>query len=72
MASNSSRKGWWVQNLSSGDLWVNELGSSAAASQPSFKLPAASLYESPRGGASIAAISIFGATTAQAFAAREW
>jgi hypothetical protein len=72
MAANASRKGWAIQNVSSGDLWVNELGSTALLSQPSIKIASGNLYESPLGGSSTAAISIIGATTAQAFTAREW
>ena len=64
------RHGCLMQNLSAGDLWVSELGA-AAATQPSIKVPAGSQYLCmvPASGQ---ALSIFGATTAQAFAAREW
>ena len=34
MTANSYRCGFTIQNNSSGDLWVNELGGTAAASQP--------------------------------------
>lgn len=71
-AANSSRRGFWVHNLSTGDLWVNPFGSTAAATQPSFKLAAGALYEAPAGGAGVAAITIFGATTGQQFAAGEY
>lgn len=66
----TGRHGCVVQNQSVGDLWVSEVGT-AAATQPSIKVPAGNQYlcMSP---ASDGAISIFGATTAQAFAAREW
>jgi hypothetical protein len=65
-----ARKGCLVQNLSTGDLWISEVGTAAAAS-PSIKVPAGSQYicMSPASGQ---ALSIFGATTAQSFAAREW
>ena len=72
MPANDARVGFWVQNLSSGDLWINELGGTAAASQPSIKIPSGSLYESQRGEPCPYAISIFGATTGQAFTARGW
>ena len=64
------RHGCLMQNLSAGDLWVSEVGT-AAATQPSIKVPAGSQYLCmvPASGQ---ALSIFGATTAQAFAAREW
>lgn len=71
MAANTSRKGFFIQNISTGDLWISDLGT-AAASQPSVHLPASSYYEPPLNGVPTAAISIFGATTGQAFSAREW
>lgn len=69
--ANTSRKGFWIQNLSSGDLWINTLAT-AAASQPALKLTAGTYYEAPPGGAGTGAISVFGATTGQAWAGREW
>ncbi len=69
---NSARNGYWVQNNSAGDLWVNELGGTASASQPSIKIAAGQIYESQVRSPCPYAISIFGATTAQAFTAREW
>ncbi len=70
-ALNATRRGFWVQNLSTGDLWISSLGT-AAASQPSLRIPPGALYEFPQGGVPGAALSIFGATTGQAFSAREW
>lgn len=71
MASNSSRKGWEIQNTSTGDLWFNEIGSTAVQASPSFKLEAggSAIYES---AVTTTAISIIGATTGQTFTAREW
>lgn len=71
MASNASRKGFSVQNVSSGDLWVRETGTAAAA-QPSLKLAPGAYFETPAGYGSVGAVSVFGATTGQAFCAREW
>ena len=71
-AANAARQGWWVQNHSVGDLWVNDLGAAAIIGQPSIKIPAGALYEPPYGGHGGAALAIIGATTAQAFTAREW
>ena len=71
MASNASRKGFSVQNVSSGDLWVRETGTAAAA-QPSLKLTSGAYFETPAGYGSTGAVSVFGATTGQAFVAREW
>lgn len=69
--ANSGRTGFSIQNLSSGDLWFSSVGTAAAA-QPSMKIPSGALYEAPLNGVSTAALSIFGSTTGQAFAAREW
>lgn len=71
MALNATRRGYWVQNLSSADLWISTIGT-AAASQPSLKLVAGALYETPVHHTSTATVSIFGATTGQAFVAREF
>lgn len=71
MAANPSRRGWKIQNLSSGDLWFNGLGT-AAASQPSERLPAGAWYETPAHHCGTGTISIFGSTTGQAFSAREF
>lgn len=69
--ANAARMGFSIQNLSTGDLWVNTLGTAAAA-QPSIKLAAGVYFETPAGYGAVGAISIFGATTGQAFSAREW
>lgn len=71
MASNPERSGFWLQNVSAGDLWISDIGT-AAATQPSLKVAAGAIYESPMTGCPTGAISIFGATTGQAFSAREW
>jgi hypothetical protein len=71
MAANTARQGFWVQNNSTGDLWINTLAT-AIVGQPSLRIPAGALYETPVGGVGTGAVSIIGATTAQAFSAREW
>ena len=70
-ALNASRRGFFIQNNSTGDLWFSLVGT-AVQSQPSFKIVAGALYESPYGGGATGAISIIGATTAQAFSAMEY
>lgn len=71
--ANATRRGWALQNLSTGDLWVNEFGTTAAAAQPSMRIVAGGLYESPPGGGGgVGALSLFGAITGQAFTAKEW
>lgn len=72
MAANPSRKGYLIQNNSAGTLWFNELGATAVQAAPSISIAAGALYQSPSPGASALAISIIGATTGQAFSAREW
>lgn len=72
MLASNLRDGFSVQNNSAGDLWINELGSAATIAQPSLKIASGALYETPRGYPCPYAISIIGATLAQAFTAREW
>ena len=72
MAANAARKGWFIQNNSTGDLWVNRFGGTAIAGQPSLLIPAGALYETPDGGSGGNALSIYGATTGQTFTAAEW
>jgi hypothetical protein len=64
------RHGCMIQNQSAGSLWVSETATAVAA-PPSILIPAGQqfLCMSPASGQ---AYSIIGATTAQAFAAREW
>lgn len=71
MAANSHRSGFSLQNLSAGDLYFSEFGD-ASAGQPSTKVIPGALYETPAGIAPTGAVSVYGATTAQAFSAREW
>ena len=71
MPANSQRRGYWVQNVSAGDLWITAIGT-AAASQPGIKISPNSLYEVNAGTTPTTAVSIFGATTGLQFSAREW
>lgn len=70
-AANPKRKGLWIQNQSSGSLWINDLGAATQGS-PSLEITTGKLYEIPYGGVTGAALSIIGATTDQVFSAREW
>ena len=72
MPANAGRQGCHIQNVSNGDLWVNQKGATAIASQPSMLLPAGSDYVCPATGASLGAFSIFGPTTGQPFVAEDW
>jgi len=69
--ANLARKGFFIQNVSAGDLWFNS-EATAVLNQPSIKLIAGAYYESPVGLPPSGAISIIGATTAQAYTAREY
>lgn len=71
MAANAARRGYSVQNQSTGDLYINALAA-ATIDYHSLKIPAGSLYESPSNHVGPGAISIIGATTAAAFFAREF
>lgn len=68
---DGNRRGFWIQNLSSGDLWLGEAADMTAA-QPSLKIPPGALYEAPANGVPVEALWILGATTGQAFSARSW
>jgi len=70
-AANTARVGLIVQNLSTGDLWINDLGTASAA-QPSIRLQSGAYWETPPNYGAKGAVSIFGATTGQAFSAREF
>jgi len=72
MVANTARKGWWLQNNSTDDLWVNCFGGTASAEQPSIRIRAGKMYETPAGGSGGNALSIYGATTGQAFTAGGW
>jgi len=71
MAANASRRGWELQNNSSSDLWFNEIGGTAVATAPSFKVPPGS-YISSDAGVTTSAISLIGQVSGQTFTAREW
>lgn len=71
-ANDAGRIGYCVENLSTGDLWINDIGGDAELAQPSLRLSAGAYFESPPDYRPLARISIIGATTGQAFAARLW
>lgn len=67
-AANTSRVSLTGQNISSGDLWISENGANAAPNAAgSYKISSGQAFSV---GTS-RAISIYGATTAQAFTATE-
>lgn len=70
-AAKANRTGFWFQNNSTGDLWISAIAN-AVIGQPSLRVAAGALYESPAGAAGVGALSVIGATQGQAFSAREW
>lgn len=67
-AANTSRRGLTGQNISAGDLWINEIGGTAAADTAgSYKIASGDTFSI----ATNRAISIIGATTGQKFTATE-
>lgn len=71
IAANTARVGYSIQNTSTGELWFSGVGT-AAVGGSSMRLLPGGYYESPANAKTTAAISIYGATTGQSFAAREW
>jgi len=65
--ANPNRRFLRGQNLSTGDLWLNEVGGSASAATPSYRVPAGGTF----GINTNQAVSIWGATTGQAWSATE-
>lgn len=67
-AANPARLALEGQNISSGDLWVNEIGGTAAVDTVgSYKVPSGSWFAV----ATNRAVSIIGASTGQKFSATE-
>ena len=70
-AANSSRKYFFIQNVSDIDLWI-DFGATAVADQPSIRLsPGASFEMTSSGGVSTQSVSLIGATTGKKFTAKE-
>ena len=70
MPANPTRTYLAIQNISGGDLWFN-FTTTAVLNEPSFKLTAGSAFTMEGGFVSNEAISIIGATTGQAFTAKD-
>ena len=69
-AANATRTYFLFQNQSAGPLYLRFTGT-AAADSTSLKVDAGGAYESGAGFCSNQAVSVFGATTGQAFFAAE-
>lgn len=71
---DGTRRGLSIQNVSSGDLWVNVYGTASATAGRKIAAGDEYVWSMQQGSGSIPvnAVSIFGATTGQAFAAEEW
>lgn len=64
--------GFLVQNNSSAALWISDVGT-ASAGGASIQLAAnGGVFATPSGYKPAGAVSLYGATTGQAFAARRW
>lgn len=63
--------GWLVCNNSSAALYVSDVGA-ASAGGASIQIPAGATFVTPSGYKPPAALSIYGGTTGQSFAARRW
>lgn len=63
--------GFQVGNTSSASLYVSDAGT-ASATGSSMPIAAGAIYTTPTGYKPIGAVSIYGGTTGQTFAARRW
>jgi hypothetical protein len=69
VAANTTRRGVYVQNISSGDLWINEIGGAAAVNTAgSWKIAPGEVFSASTNRA----ITIVGATTGQTFTGIEF
>jgi hypothetical protein len=64
--------GFLVQNNSSTALWVSDVGTAAAVGASMQVSPNGGTFVTPSGYKPGGSVSLFGATTGQAFAARRW
>ena len=64
--------GFLVQNNSSAALWISDVGTAAAAGASIQIAASGGIFMTPSGYKPAGAVSLYGATTGQAFAARRW
>lgn len=71
-AGTTARHGFTIQNVDAAEvLWFN-VGVAAVQAQPSVKLAAGALYETPPGASPQGLISVIATTTSHQFTAKEW
>lgn len=71
IATDANGYNYLIQNNSSSDLWFSTLAT-AIIGQPSIRLPAGAVYETPDSLKAVGALSVIGATTGQSFTVRKW
>jgi hypothetical protein len=71
LAAAANGYNYLIQNNSNADLWFSTLAT-AEANSPSIRLPAGAVYETPDSLKVVGALSVFGASTGQAFTIRKW
>lgn len=71
LAANVNRRGFTVQNQSSGDLYIR-VGATATVTNSSLRIAPGVLYETPAHHVSTNVVNIIGATNGQAFYATEF
>lgn len=67
--------GYFVQNTSSGALWINDIGSAGGGDSPNgsaIMLNPGVMFQTPDGYKPPGAVSIYGATNGQTFIARKY
>jgi len=64
--------GFLVQNNSSATLWISDVGAAANGGASIQVAANGGIFATPSGYKPAGAVSLFGATTGQAFAARSW
>lgn len=64
--------GFLVQNNSTAALWLSDVGTASAGGVSIQVAPNGGLFATPSGYKPAGAVSLFGATTGQPFAARRW
>lgn len=69
-SASTNRRYIFIENISSGDLWV-DIGVTAVADQPSIKIVAGAAFVMEDQFVATGPFSIIGATTGQKFVAKE-